>query len=251
MRGAIAMSPFLLAASFATHAEAGAIYRATDLGAGYSLRSNAGGRVDGVANSDGSVVYAFSKSPVIPIDIRTSSGGHAYSYTQMTLQNGSHQAGYVFDYGSYSGNHPTFEAYGNGWQTYSGSPVLDLNKSGQVVGTSLNLNVGSTGPPEFAAFSDPDGRSHGFGAQTVDNLNNYIDPLPGVNLTSAVKIDDLGRILAIGSDGHDYLLTPKDLGSVATVPEPTTWALMGMISVALSIRSARQRPKARCRRCGA
>ena len=93
----------------------------------------------------------------------------------------------------------------------------------------------------YAAFSDVNGQSHGFDAPVVDNLNTYIAPIPGVTLTSAVKIDDLGRILTRGSDGHDYLLTPDALGPAATVPEPTTLMMLGLVGTTIAFRSIRRR----------
>jgi hypothetical protein len=67
-------------------------------------------------------------------------------------------------------------------------------------------------------------------------LNNYIQTIPGVTLTSPVTIDDLGRIIAVGSNGDDYLLTPLALGPPATAPEPTAFALLTVGSAALAIR---------------
>ena len=230
---AIGSTPSASASAFAP------LYSVTDLGPGYSLESNAGGQDYGVANSNGSVVYAFDKSPVTTIDDRINGGSHAESFTEFTMQIGRFKAGYNFDYGGFLPSpidYPTFEPPGNGWNTAQGySPVSDINKSGQVVGTSLNLVQGSTGPSAYAAFSDVSGQSHGFGAETVDNLNNYIPTIPGTTLTSAVKIDDLGRIIAEGSNGDTYLLTPLALGPPATAPEPTALALLGVASAGLAI----------------
>jgi PEP-CTERM motif len=212
------------------------LYSATDLGAGYTLESNSGGQDYGVANSDGSVVYAFDKSPVTTIDDRIDGGAHAYSYTEFTMQNGQYRAGYNFDYGgglTFGIYYPTFEAWSNGWYLPQGSsPVSDINSHGQVVGMSQIYGTSEY----YAAFSDVNGQSHGFGAETVDNLNNYIQTIPGVTLTSAVKIDDLGRIIAVGSNGDDYLLTPLALGPPATAPEPTALALLAVGSAGLAIR---------------
>jgi hypothetical protein len=235
---------FALLATLALAANASAsaiapLYTTTDLGTGYNLLPGAGGSVDGVTGVYSGiaphVAYAFDKSPVTPIDIRIPGGSHADSFTQYTLANGPFQVGYRYDYGGalpFGMNVPTFEPTLNGWGLGAGSPVSDLNVHGQVVGTSLTpaslgLPVGTT----YAAFSDPNGQSHGFGASVVDNLNNYIQTIPGVTLTSALLIDDVGRIIAQGSDGHDYLLTPLTSGDPTPTPEPTTLALLAVASL--------------------
>ena len=63
--------------------------------------------------------------------------------------------------------------------------------------------------------------------------------IPNVYLTSAVAIDDLGRIATIGSNGDAYLLTPTALGAPVTVPEPSTAMLLGMAFALLGLRSLR------------
>jgi hypothetical protein len=199
-------------------ARASVLYSTTDLGASYQLKSNAGGEIYGVTNATGQVVYAFDKSPVTPIHLQTNDSVHD-AYTVLTMQNGSHQVGYTFDnlLGQFA-YVPTFEPILNGWQTYTVSPVADLNGNGQVVGKSINFTTGLY----YAAFSDVNGQSHGYNAAITDNVNNYINSIPGVTLTSAVKIDDLGRILASGSNGDQYLLTPVGLGQPVTIPEPSS-----------------------------
>jgi hypothetical protein len=234
----------LLALAAGTFAEAAPIYTTTDLGTSYQLRADAGGQVYGVANSDGSVVYAFDKSPVTEIYERTNTPqGRPYTYYVFTMQNGPHKVGYVYDYGNGpDGFHPTFEGYTNGWFTpTSQSPVSDINSHGQVVGMSLFYQA----PGSYAAFSDPNGQSHNFnaGAAVVDNLNTYIQAIPGVTLTSAVKIDDLGRIVAFGSNGDVYLLTPAALGPAATVPEPSTALMLGVAGTLLGLHSVRRKSR--------
>ena len=238
--------------------EAGAspIYTVTNLGDSYQLLTDAGGHARGVAGAGGEA-YAFDKSPVTPISERHNGQNHAYSFTEYTLQNGSHQVGYAFDYGGgLAGtplgagiNYPTFETWSNGWFVQGGSPVSDLNARGQAVGVSelySSLLRPSPGVQTYAAFSDPNGASHGFGAATVDNLNNYIAGKPGVDLTSAVQIDDLGQIIAKGTlDGkpQDFLLTPD--GPPIPAPEPSTLAILGCAASLLGIRRAFRRSRSR------
>ena len=140
--------------------------------------------------------------------------------------------------------YPTFEFVNGGWFTQSnfiyshgnGSPVSDINSQGQAVGMSQYL-VGQV--DIYAAFTGPNLHNQGEGF-VADNLNNYIATIPGVSLTSAVNIDDLGRIVAFGSNGDAYLLTPDALGVPATVPEPSTALMMGLAGSLFGVRSVRR-----------
>jgi PEP-CTERM motif len=238
----IGLTPSASASAFAP------LYSVTDLGHGYTLESNPSGQDYAVANSNGSVVYAFDKSPVTSINLRTNfPNGTEEAYQVLTMQNGTHQVGYLSEYLGQAGQilYPTVIA-DNSWfiqpsTSRFSSPVSDINSQGQVVGTGqLYANyVPPGGGQTFAAFSNPNGQSHvtaGEDSSVVDNLNNYIPTIPGVSLTSAVKIDDLGRMIAIGSNGDDYLLTPTALGSPETVPEPTAMALLAVASAGLVVR---------------
>ena len=80
-----------------------------------------------------------------------------------------------------------------------------INNVGQVVGQSY------TSETTVAAFLYSGGQMY--------NLNNLIDPALHVILTGATAINDHGQIVA-NSDNRAYLLTP--------VPEPSTWALLGV-----------------------
>jgi len=106
----------------------------------------------------------------------------------------------------------------------------------EFVGQSIYLQK----PGSIAAFSDVNGFTHPTDAALGDNLNNYIATIPGVSLTSAVKIDDLGRIIAVGSDNHEYLLTPVALSSASPVPEPTAAMMLGMAGIVLGFRALRR-----------
>lgn len=232
------------------------LYNATDLGSDQRKPSNADGSYSGITNAAGTATYAFTKVPVTPIDVQLPTRPLPDNYldniqTHLTMQAGAYQVGtsnvYALPLGIFTV--PSFQTPTNlSWSSSLGNlnnawigpgpteTVSDLNKQGQVVGVGV-LHPGKSGAT-FAAFSAPGLMGHGGYSPTVDNLNNYIAPLPGgIALTAAVKIDDLGRILAIGSDSHDYLLTPVALGDAATVPEPTTLATLGVLGGMLSIRA--------------
>jgi len=112
--------------------------------------------------------------------------------------------------------------------TLHDSSASAINNAGQVVGTA------------GTAFTD--GIWHGFlytEGRSFD-LNTLIPALPdsGWMITNAVNIDENHRILATATYGgvqHAVLLTP------ATVPEPTTLAILGLASTAAGVRALRRR----------
>jgi len=234
----------LLCLMAAPRAEAAPLYTTTDLGVSFQLQADGGGQVHDVAGANGAV-YAFDKSPVNQIYDRTDSQLLADTYSVYLLQDGNHETGYIQDQLAGFGPRrvPLFAnhtPYHDVWLTPGNPndlPVLDINSRGQFVGQSIYLQK----PGSIAAFSDVNGFSHPTDAALGDNLNNYIATIPGVSLTSAVKIDDLGRIIAVGSDGHDYLLTPVALGAASPVPEPTTVVTLGLLASLLGFRSIRRR----------
>ena len=74
----------------------------------------------------------------------------------------------------------------------------------------------------------PDGGTglHGFitglnGLNPVD-INTLVAPSADYYFTSVVGVNDAGQVLALASNNRSYLL------SVGVVPEPGTWALMGL-----------------------
>jgi probable HAF family extracellular repeat protein len=89
-----------------------------------------------------------------------------------------------------------------------------INNAGQVTGSSSI----STSSAAVHAFLYQD-------SQMFD-LNDLIDPALGVTLTEGRGINDNGQILANGG-GRPYVLTP------ISVPEPKTWALLGLPLLAL------------------
>ncbi len=230
----------LLAAS---RAEAGAIlYTTTDIGTSYQPLADANGQDYGVQGSNG-VTYAFDKSPVTQLNVLSDNiiDGQEVR-TLLTMQDGAFRVGVSTAQGVFGGLvFPSFEKYAEGWSVSSGSfPVADVNIQGQVVGTTYI--VGPLGIQHFASFSAVGDVSHTPNGSDIvsDNLNNYIAAIPGVTLTSAIHIDDLGRIVAFGSDREAYLLTPAGLGGPATVPEPSTGLILGLAGSLFGLQSVRR-----------
>lgn len=229
------------------------LYNTIDLGAGYTLSAKPDKSIYSVTGADG-VTYAFDKSPITYIgnpEHHTMPVGHEDMFWAYTITDGIHQVGYVYDTteaGRAYYSSPTIENAGQAWALPGDqSPALDFNIHGQVVGRSGNMdNDGNVDNVSHAAFSDLDFKSHNDfskGIFRADNLNDYITPIPEVSLTSALKIDDAGRILAQGSNGDSYLLTPVELGLPSPIPEPGSIAIFGLAILALGVRSARGRPR--------
>lgn len=212
-----------LTLSLIAQAKADPLYSATDLGAGYTLQTNPDGSAYGVTNAVGTITYAFDKAPVQV----TSTFSNYDPWTHMTYDPNLSTFFKINGYEAYN-----YEVSRNdivttsiGWLGSNDfNPILDMNSSGQIVGA---LGSDGDGQPQSARFSEPGMKNHpdsGIGGEYYsDELNHYVAPIPGSPyLISAFKIDDLGRILAEGDNGHDYLLTPVALGDPATVPEPTS-----------------------------
>ena len=89
------------------------------------------------------------------------------------------------------------------------SVALAINTQGQVGGS---FNVGQ--------------ELHGFitGANALNpvDINTLVAPSADYYFTSVVGVNDAGQVLALASNNRSYLL------SVGVVPEPGTWALMGL-----------------------
>jgi hypothetical protein len=257
MRRMLWLPTLLSCLAWTARGDAAAIlYRTTDLGADQLRLPNADGSYSSVTGAAGTA-YAFSKAAVTPIDVQLpseslSSQGGDYAKSHLTMQSGAFQVGtkevhdppqgifVVPSFQTPTGMRNGFGGLGDLNDAWIGADangtVRDLNVLGHAVGAGL-VQPGKSSAT-YAAFSAPGLVGHGGYAPTVDNLNNYIAPLPaGISLTSALKIDDLGRIIALGSDNHDYLLTPTALGDAATVPEPTTLATVCVLGITLWIRA--------------
>ena len=107
-----------------------------------------------------------------------------------------------------------------------------INGLGMIVGSSYLAN----------------GTQHGFvfsGGQMVD-LNSFVTPNSGWVLNQAFGIDNFGNVVGTGTlNGkvHAFLLDPLPLAgpAAAAIPEPGTFALLGLGGVAFAALRRRRR----------
>ncbi len=95
---------------------------------------------------------------------------------------------------------------------YSGGAMTDLGTIGGAAGSSFAYSINSSGTIVGYSAVAVGPLTHCFvytGGQMLD-LNTLVT-LPGVTLTTAPSINDLGQIIANGSDGRAYLLTPSSI----------------------------------------
>lgn len=196
-----------------------------------TLTQDANGDVNGVTNAAGTVTYAFQKSTVVVtvsprVENWTFGGPQSTYVTTFQTQGGTYSIGTSNDWwGDYRTVTGVF--YGN---------VTDVNIHGQMVGgTSGGGALGVMGIPVVTGM---------VGLLTEDSYQNPTSNPYFYFTGRGPLIDDLGRILAQGSDGHEYLLTPTSLGAPQTVPEPSTLLIFGLGAAALMAHHAR-RPRRR------
>lgn len=93
------------------------------------------------------------------------------------------------------------------------SQAYDINASGWVVGTSIIKPRESNDSYQGRAFiANVDGGG-------VMDLTSFVNVKnSSLTFSEARGINDLGQIIALGNDGHSYLLSP--------IPEPESYALM-------------------------
>lgn len=249
MRPSAALAILLLSLIAATRAEASLmLYTLTDLGpsptrltyfdnvgnnpsgfevyeggAAARLAMDAAGDITGVSNSSGTLTYAFNKSPV---SVTYGPVFDAWQAGQFYTLSGT-------DYSTYT---TTFHTLGGTYSvsTYRGAMAMwDPITEGHVHGLPIDANihgqilVTAQGSDFLGVLGVPgvEGSLTGF---YTPPTSSYFH-LRGVG----ALIDDLGRIIAAGTDGHEYLLTPTSLGTPQTVPEPSTLIVFGLVAAAI------------------
>lgn len=200
-------------------------YTLTDLGATHTLQKDSGGTIHGVTNAAGTTTYAFEKTPVVVTD-----GPHETSWnpleeerwtTKFQTQAGTYIAYTQHDY------HGDYRTITRVTDNYVWGTVFDANIRGQFLGAGTDGYLKVVGVPGYTLSMYP-------------LIQNPV-PDPGFYLKAGGAIDDLGRVLAQGSNGETYLLTPQELGPPQTVPEPTVLALAGLVSLGAASRAAVRR----------
>ena len=184
------------------------------------LTTDANGDITGVSNADGTIKYAFDKSPVW-----TSYGGPA-AYSPPLFQEG-----YAYNtiYHTISGNFTSMITVsgalnlqvqqGPFWGGGPNPPVTDVNIHGQMIGDLTGNLAILANPPAGLVFT-----------------YGVVPPNGGFAFrfeATGALIDDSGRVLAPGTNGHEYLLTPTSLGTPQTVPEPSTLIVFGLVAAAI------------------
>jgi probable HAF family extracellular repeat protein len=98
--------------------------------------------------------------------------------------------------------------------------AADVNNAGLIVGSSYGFDAEGL-PLQGRGFLYRDG--------TLRDLNDLIGAGSGWTITGAFRINDLGQIAAVGTDGdglsHALLLSPEPVGEA---PEPASIVLLGL-----------------------
>ena len=118
---------------------------------------------------------------------------------------------------------------------YSNGTMTDLGTLGGAVSQAEGINDSG----QVVGYLTGSGVQHAFlysGGSMID-LNSVIDPSWNVELQQAYAINNVGQILAHGTQGWE-LLTP-----MAAAPEPSAWLLFsgGLLGFAVSRRRTRTR----------
>jgi probable HAF family extracellular repeat protein len=186
---------------------------------------NDAGDVAGESRTSTGLIHAFLYRNSQMMDLGTLGGTRS---TGFAINNSGQVVG--FSQTSSGDTHPFLYSEGQmidlGTLGGNQSAAIGINDVGQVVGYS-----GTSGAFDTRAFLYSNG-------QMMD-LNELIDPALGVMLTGADAINDRGQIVATsytvaptGITNRAFLLTP--------IPEPPTWALLGLPLLALLVQSRRQ-----------
>ena len=215
----------------------------------YAEAVNSAGTVVGFATLAGNGTHhAFSNTAGVMTDLGTLGGPNSTAY-------GVNDGGTIVGTADYSASAHDAFSYSNGVMTDLGalggtrSAALAVNNEGYIVGYAMiatggwfhafidgggvMTDLGTVGPAtsnsyayainNLGAIVGNSGSVGGVGGVAflyqngkMTDLNTLVS-LPGVTLTSAWGINDLGQIVANGSDNRAYLLTPLSYHLVVTL----------------------------------
>lgn len=121
--------------------------------------------------------------------------------------------------------------YDNGVASSLGSGAANsINVTGMIVGISTITYIGQDsleGP--HSIINNPLNYAWIYSNGTRTDLNSLVN-LNGVKLVTANDINDLGQIVAVGSNGRSYLLTPTATGT-GTVPDAGSSSVMMFLAL--------------------
>lgn len=215
----------------------------------YAFAINDSATIVGNANLLGdAVTHAFSYSSGVMTDLGTLGGSNSVAfavnnsgtivgYEEPTATLGIHRAfsyskGVMTDLGTLGGAKSIAFGINNAGTivgdaqngagaihafVYTSGVMTDLGTIGGATGSSFSYAINSSGV--IVGYSAVTGSAitHGFvyaGGQMLD-LNSLVT-LPSVTLVTAPSINDLGQIIANGSDNRAYLLTPASIHLVVS-----------------------------------
>ncbi len=180
----------------------------------YATAVNASGQVVGYSNGQ---VFLYSHGSLTDLGYGTASG--------------INDSGEIV---GWSGSSPYAFLYSNGVMSNLGtlpgnnaSQAIGINNNGQVVGQS------------YTQGSILQGHAFLYSNGVMTDLNTFLPANANYFLYDAAAINNNGQIVADGSNGDVYLLTPE----VSSVPEPSTLTLLGIGAVCLVGHGWRRRRK--------